>query len=597
MVEHTYRQRWDLDSLFQGGSISVELTEHLSKLEFKTNSLMDKVDCLHSGKDSIRILELLEEMNLIRVHLSQASSFMICLLAQSQKDEVAKSLQGRVELISVMFDSIVQKVQRNLVQINENSWEEILEHHLLRNYRFLLNEWREKGKQQLSEGEAEVLSTLMNDGFHSWGQLYKELISDINVPVSMYGEVKHLSVGQTINLRSHPDEEIRKNAHLALEDILTEHEEKFAQIYNHITGFRLQVYKRKKFDNVLKESLINNRIEEQTLNAMWNAIAKQKASFSKYLYKKAEMLGEKKLSAYNFWAPISGSKQKIGYKDAVDFIIEHFSQFGPRLEQFTLKAFKDGWVESEDRLHKSPAGFCAGFPLSGESRVFMTYGGRITSVLTLAHELGHAFHNFAMKPVAGLNKQYPLCIAETASTFAEMIVLDGAIAHTSSQEEKLFLLDEKLKRSVMNFMNIHSRFIFEKNFYQEREVGFVSSIRLNQLMEEALEESYLGSLQNVSSHSWVWTPHFYLTRTPFYNFPYTFGYLFSLSLFARAKHEGTDFEKKYLALLSESGSMSVEELVMKHLGEDIRNEKFWEYGLNVCLQDVEEFIRLTEKMS
>lgn len=223
----------------------------------------------------------------------------------------------------------------------------------------------------------------------------------------------------------------------------------------------------------------------------------------------------------------------------------------------------------------------------------MTYGSRITNVLTLAHEIGHAFHNHAMKPIKGINRQYPMCIAETASTFAEMIILDAALAKAASTEEKLFLLDEKLKRSVMNFMNIHSRFLFEKRFYEERKLGIVSSSRLNELMQEAIDEGYDGSFDNASIHSWVWTPHYYITKTPFYNFPYTFGYIFSLCIYAKAKDKGKAFENEYIDLLRDSGSMSTEDLVMKHLGEDITSETFWEKGIELCVRDVEEFIMLT----
>lgn len=145
----------------------------------------------------------------------------------------------------------------------------------------------------------------------------------------------------------------------------------------------------------------------------------------------------------------------------------------------------------------------------------------------------------------------------------------------------------------MNFMNIHSRFLFEQRFYEERNEGIVSADRLNQLMEESINEAYAGSLEQPSIYSWVWTPHYYITQSPFYNFPYTFGYLFAWGIYAKAKEKGKDFEKDYLNLLRDSGSMSVEDLVMKHLGEDITLEEFWEKGMELCVKDAEEFIKLT----
>src|SRR5699024_8295658 len=248
---------------------------------------------------------------------------------------------------------------------------------------------------------------------------------------------------------------------------------------NHIAGFRLQVYKHKGIENVLTEPVLNNHIKEETLNIMWGTVTKHKKPFINFLDKKAEMLGESKLNSYNFWAPITESKKQINYIDAVDLVIEHLGGFGPEMEKFIHRVFEKGWIESENRPNKSVGAFCTGFPLSEESRVFMTYSGAIKDALTLAHELGHAFHNHAMKSVEGINKRYPISIAETDSTLSELIILDNALEQAKSYEEKLFLLDEKLKRSVMNFMNIHSRFLFEKAFYEERKKGNIPSSRLN----------------------------------------------------------------------------------------------------------------------
>jgi pepF/M3 family oligoendopeptidase len=394
-------------------------------------------------------------------------------------------------------------------------------------------------------------------------------------------------------LRSHHNEEVRKESHYVLESTWKEKEELFSKIINHIAGFRIQVNNKRGIKNVIEDSLKKNRMKEETLNTMWTVISKYKQPFSVYLKRKAEMIGGSSMKAYNFWAPVTKNNQEISFEEAATLITEHFSQFGTELEGFVRQALYEGWIEAEDRPNKSAIPFCAGFPLTGESRVFMTFSGTFLNVLTLVHELGHAFHNHAMKSVNGLNKRYPLSIAETASTLSEMIIFDAAMKMANSKEDKLFILDEKLKRSVMNFMNIHSRFLFEQRFYEERNEGIVSADRLNQLMEESINEAYAGSLEQPSIYSWVWTPHYYITQSPFYNFPYTFGYLFALGIYAKAKEKGKDFEKDYLNLLRDSGSMSVEDLVMKHLGEDITLEEFWEKGMELCVKDAEEFIKLT----
>ncbi|MFS8351637.1 pantothenate kinase [Bacillus cereus] len=596
MSETKYRQVWNLDSLFLGGSESSQLHEHIRHLEIEISEFEKKTNSFNVPKkinESINVAVLIEYIGDIRTNISQANSFITCLLAQSPKDQHAIILQGKITIINTRFESALKKVKNTLVKIDYHLWQGLLNTDVLANYNFILNEWREDVETNLSDEEQNLVSDLMVDGYHAWGQFYNSFMNNITIKVQINGEQKKLSVGQAINLRSHPNEEVRKESHNALEDTWKENEELFAKILNHIAGFRLQVYKKCGLDNVIQESLIKNRMKEETLHAMWSVVNKFKKPFTDYLNQKAKINGYKKMKSFNFWAPITTKNQKIEYEDAVNFILEHFSEFGTELEDFSKKAFSEGWIEAEDRANKSAVAFCSGFPLSKESRVFMTFGGTITDVLTLAHELGHAFHNDAMKSIHGMNKQYPMCIAETASTFSEMIILDAAMQKAKSTNEKLFLLDEKLKRSVMNFMNIHSRFLFEKKFYEERKEGIVSSSRLNEIMQEAIDKGYDGSLDNPSLHSWIWTPHYYITQSPFYNFPYSFGYLFALSLFAKAKEKGKEFERYYLDLLRDSGSMCTEDLVMKHLGEDITSESFWKKGIELCIKDVDEFIKLT----
>ncbi|MFJ7973651.1 M3 family oligoendopeptidase [Psychrobacillus sp. NPDC096389] len=529
----------------------------------------------------------------ICVNLSQASSFITCLLAQNTRDQDATTLRGKIATIESDFEKELLKLRKIIANTKQDIWEGLMKAKELEDYKFILNEWRENTNKYLSDEEQNLITDLMADGYHAWGHFYSALVSSINVKVQVEGELKNLSVGQAINLRSHPNEEVRKDSHHVLESIWKEKEELFAKILNHIAGFRLQVYKKSGVKSVLETPLKENRMKEETLNAMWSVVSKYKKPFSNYLNRKAEMMGDSSMKAYNFWAPITNSKPKIEFDEAAELIIEHFSQFGPELEGFVKQAFHDNWIEVEDRANKSTVPFCAGFPMTGESRVLMNFGGTFLNLLTLVHELGHAFHNYAMKSVNGLNKRYPMSVAETASTFSEMIIFDASMKQAKSKEDKLFILDEKLKRSAMNFLNIHSRFLFEQSFYKERKKGIVSSNRLNQLMEDAIHQAYDGSLEDPSIYSWVWTPHYYITQSPFYNFPYTFGYLFALSIFAKGKEKGIEFEKDYLNLLRNSGSMTLEDLVMKHLGEDITSEEFWEKGMEICVKDVEEFIKLT----
>ncbi|MEK5147312.1 M3 family oligoendopeptidase [Psychrobacillus sp. FSL K6-4615] len=596
MEKMSYIKNWNLDKIFLGGSNSNQFLDYVKQLEVL---VCDLERCVKSFNPPISRNEVANLRNLvvyigeICINLSQANSFITCLLSQNTKDQDAATLRGKVGQIESNFEKELSKVKIILANTEQDVWEFLIETKELEDYRVVLNEWRENTNTHLSDDEQNLISDLMADGYHSWGHFYNALVSSINLNIQVDGEEKNLSVGQAINLRSHPNEEVRKESHNALESIWEEKEELFAKILNHIAGFRLQVQKKSGVKSVLEVPLKDNRMKEETMNVMWSVISKYKKPFSDYLNRKAEMMGDSSMKAYNFWAPFTKSNQTIQYDEAAELITEHFSQFGTELENFVKQAFNEGWIEAEDRDNKSAIPFCAGFPLTSESRVFMTFGGTFLNVLTLVHELGHAFHNYAMKSVNGVNKRYPMSIAETASTFSEMIIFDAAMKKAKSKEDKLIILDEKLKRSVMNFMNIHSRFLFEQRFYEERKEGIVSSKRLTQLMEEAIHEAYDGSLEQPSTYSWVWTPHYYITKSPFYNFPYTFGYLFALGIFEKAKEKGKEFEKDYLNLLRDSGSMTVEDLVMKHLGEDITLEEFWGKGMEMCVKDVEEFLKLT----
>jgi len=282
------------------------------------------------------------------------------------------------------------------------------------------------------------------------------------------------------------------------------------------------------------------------------------------------------------------------YEEACDCILEHFASFGPQLTSFTKKALENRWIEAENRPNKRPGGYCTSLPEWEESRIFMTFTGTPSDTDTLEHELGHAFHSHVMKEIPTLNRHYAMSVAETASTFAEMIIADATVQHASSKEEKISLLGNKLERSTAMFLNIHARFLFEDAFYKERREGVVSETRLNELMIEAQQEAYGNSLASYHPHFWCSKLHFFMDRVPFYNFPYTFGYLFSLGIYAAYLKAPEGFEAKYIALLQDTGSMKVEDLAMKHLGVDVTKEDFWAAGIQLMEKDVQAFIDLTE---
>ncbi|WP_042164379.1 M3 family metallopeptidase, partial [Paenibacillus gorillae] len=259
-------------------------------------------------------------------------------------------------------------------------------------------------------------------------------------------------------------------------------------------------------------------------------------------------------------------------------------------------ALKQGWVEAEDRAGKRPGGFCTAFPKDGQTRIFMTYAGTPDNVSTLAHELGHAYHQHVMNDLPAFSQEYAMNVAETASTFAELIVSDSAMKAATDKEEKIGLLENKIQNSVAFYMNIHARFLFETRFFEKRRQGMVTATELSELMEAAQREAFSGTLGEVHPHFWASKLHFYLTDVPFYNFPYTFGYLFSAGIYARAQQEGPAFAERYVQLLRDTGSMTVEELAQKHLGVKLDEEGFWRDAVALTNEDIKLFLELTNEI-
>jgi oligoendopeptidase F len=226
----------------------------------------------------------------------------------------------------------------------------------------------------------------------------------------------------------------------------------------------------------------------------------------------------------------------------------------------------------------------------------MTYIGTTSNVSTLAHELGHAYHSYLLDDQPVFNQNYAMNVAETASTFAEVIVSDAQVKAAGNAEEKLALLETKIQNSVAFFMNIHARFLFETRFYEKRKEGLVNAEELSELMVEAQKEAFCGVLSDYHPHFWASKLHFYITDVPFYNFPYTVGYMFSTGLYRLALQEGASFADKYDSLLQDTGVMTLEDLVLKHLGVDLTKPDFWQGATDLIVADINEFLEMTEQL-
>lgn len=593
----TYTTTWDLSAIFEGGSSDSDaFKQHLTALEKKITEFKEQVEALEAKgeRSTWQWVKAVEEMQEISRHTREAGAFISCLNAQDINDHQAKIAGGNVSKLSSDFAAAMTTVDRQLLDFNDEEWAAFVNEPAMQALVFNLNERREVAKEKLPPEQEKLIQQLSVDGYQAWGDFYSILVGRMEIELELGGETKTYSVGQASNKLSSSSRAERQYVFERLENAWNEKAELFTNTLNHLAGYRLAVYGARGWDSVLKEPLKINRMQEKTLDVMWDTITANKDPFVTYMERKAQVLGLERLSIYDINAPLSTDVSEVSYDDAAAMIIEQFRQFSPQMADFAKKAFQDGWIEAEDRPGKRPGGFCASFPIKEQSRIFMTYDGSASNVATLAHELGHAYHQAVMNDLPQMAQRYAMNVAETASTFAEMIVADAAVEQAETDEEKIQLLDDKLSRSVAFFMNIHSRFLFETRFYEERKRGIVSTSRLNELMEEAQKEAYCGALADYSPTFWASKLHFHITGVPFYNFPYTFGYLFSMGIYARARQEGEGFEEQYVNLLRDTGRMNVEDLAKKHLDVDLTAADFWQDAIDFLKQDVEMYLALTE---
>lgn len=598
-----YADTWDLDTIFPGGTKSPELQTklHTIKEEIEVYQQFIRGWDFAEDKSAGTLKTILKKQESIEKGLGQSGTFVHMVHDAFMNDEHANVVMGQVMNLSSEVENLSTVFMKKLVAISDQDWQHLLQDQELMEVSFALNEIRDKGKHLLSEEEEKIITELNKDGLTAWSRLYDTAVSIIIIPFTdKEGKTTDFSVGQAMNrMYADPDPEVRKQLFENWEAAWTKLSPIFADMLNHLDGYRITLQKAHGREHYLDEPLEYNRMSKATLDAMWEAVANHKQPFIDFLRQKARILGMEKLGWEDVDAPVAvgkGKPPRFTYDEACDFVIEHFASFGPKISAFAKQALENRWVEAEDRPNKRPGGYCTELPEWEESRIFMTFTGSPNDASTLAHELGHAFHSFVMRDLPDLNRNYAMNVAETASTFAETIIGNATLTNAKTNEEKVTLLNAKMENAIAMFLNIHTRFLFESKFYEERSKGVVSEQRINELMVNAQKEAYGDSLSSYHPHFWCSKLHFFFDDVPFYNFPYTFGFLFSLGIYAEFLKSPNGFEDKYIALLRDTGSMQVEELAKKHLGVDLMKPAFWEAGIQLMEKDAAEFIQLTSEL-
>ncbi|MGZ0171221.1 MAG: M3 family oligoendopeptidase [Planctomycetales bacterium] len=593
-----YPLNWELDSLYAHPE-SDEFRAAVDRLKTELSRLAEASDELPSvDTDEATVSawsDFLTQHATAHAECAAINAFNGCHAAADAANKTFQKYEGELSALSPLKSRIATNIEFAFQAADQDTFTAfVAAAPTLQENAYFLGLCRQNANLRLLKEQELLAAELDVDGLHAWGRVYDRLSGGLRIQIQERGEIVERSPGQV--QFDMPQRAIRENNYFAADKAWTSIAEPCTEAINHIAGSRLSKYRRLGIDH-LAAPLNQNHMTRETLDTMWSAVASRKSCVVDYLKKKAELLGVERLSWFDQQAPLPSSggtaESSLTYDDACDLTIKAFSEFSPELGDFARMAIDEKWIEVEDRPGKRQGGFCTDVPTRKQSRIFMTFTRSNDSMSTLAHELGHAYHTWVLRDQPILQRDYPMNLAETASTFAESVLGESRLAAASSNQEKLEILDGMLGDSVAFLMNIHARFIFENNFHTERATGEVSPERLCELMKSAQQEAYCDALaeDGWNPKFWISKLHFYITDWPFYNFPYTFGYLLSLGTFSLAK-DAPDFPKQFRDFLIATGCQDTEAAVESSFGYDLRQPDFWNRSLDIVEQRVQQFLEL-----
>ena len=596
-----YAQNWDLDTLAPAPDTE-EFTNLLAAYRTDLLDLANRADSLPAlDPTQPGVLadwsEFLQSYENVASRGSELDAFVGCHAAADANNRTLHGLEAELSSLGPHRARIALALQLGLQAATQEQLAECFAANPeLERIGYWLTDQRTLAALRLPREQELLAAELDVDGLHAWGRLYDRVSGALRITVMEQGELVERSPGQ-IQFDS-ADRSVRQNNYYASVKAWRSVSDTCSDALNHIAGTRLTKYKRLGLTDHLSAPLCFNRMERKTLDAMWAAVDDRKDMLLNFLSAKSRLLGLDHLCWYDLQAPLpttSSDSADIDYDTACGLIIDSFDRFSPEFGEFARTSIVDRWIEAENRDGKRQGGFCTGFPVHQQSRIFMTYVGTLDSMSTLAHEIGHAYHSYVLRDQPLFLQDYPMNLAETASTFAEAVLGEERLNATEDRSGQLAILDTMLSDSVGFLMNIHARFLFEDRFHIERATGELSPERFSELMVDAQQQAYLGALGDDGWNDtfWISKLHFYISSLPFYNFPYTFGYLLSLGLYAMAREGGDgEFPDQYRRFLLATGDRCTEEAVADSFGHDLQQPDFWNRSLDVVAERVTRFAQL-----
>ena len=510
-------------------------------------------------------------------------SYVYAVWSTNTADEPAQKEIDDLESRKLKLKDAAVQFRQVLAQCDERFFKD---NQLPEAYQFWLNEQKFLASRQMSPAEESLAADLQRSGGDAWDRLHGKLSSSLSSP----WDHQQKTLTELRGMAYSPDRSLRRRAWLAETALLEAAEVPLAAALNGVKGTSAVLNTRRGWPDTLEKSLFQNRLSRRGLDAMLTAMNESLPMFRRCLHGKARALGLDILSWYDLFAPLGAQTQTWSWEKTAEFIPRMFDTFALPMGNFARRAFDERWIDVYPRSGKVGGAYCTHFPLARQSRILCNFDGSFDSVFTAAHELGHAWHGEVMKDLPGISSGYPMTLAETASIFAETLVFRAALAQ-AAPADRLSILDTYLMGAGQVIVDILSRFHFESQLMEARPGGELSPRELSEMMLDAQQRTYGDALHPEERHRWMWAvkTHYYSPDLAFYNFPYAFGQLFALGLYARFREEGPDFSERFNELLRQTGSDTAAGLA-RSAGFDIEHPDFWRRGLASLGEVIDEFL-------
>ena len=583
---------WDVSDVFPSLE-SPEFAEGFRRSLRRIESLVALVDRLGiPGKVSqpgSALEQILTEQNATLEEVATLEAYIYAFVSTNTRDAAAQARLSELQQARVKLSLLVVRLTAWIGTLDVEKL--IGESDVLRAHAYLLRRAKVRSAHLMAPAQEELAAELSLTGSTAWEKLHSAYTSQITVPLVVDGETRLLPMSSIRAYRLDADADLRKRAYEAELPEWKKSEVPLAAALNSIKGEVAALARRRGWDSPLDAALFDHGIDRPILEAMHAATVDTFPDFRRYFHAKARALGATTLAWYDAEAPVGNVSRPWEYEESRSFIEEGFARFSPGLRDLARRAFEESWIDAEPRPGKVDGAFCM-WLRPGESRVLANFNHTYQAMTTLAHELGHAFHNRAQTQRTPLQRIDPMTLAETASIFCETLIEEAAFAQTPAAEQA-GLLDASLQLPAAVVVDIHSRFLFEQEVFSRRGARELSAQEFCEMMVAGQRATYADGLDPATYHPYMWAlkPHYYSAELSFYNIPYTFGFLFGLGLYARYLEHPDPFRSKYEELLSRTG-MSDPASLAKDFGIDIRSTGFWRSSLDVVRRKIDRFVEL-----